>query len=250
MRLGSSILGGKPMRIPGIVDVYQVGDEWVARSWPKVQNQPNSAAQLLWRQKFRDAKAKIKSFRGAYLRAWQEIECPPGKMWIDIAIHSFLMRPLHFADIPDVDNVKLECYFSVNGFDIGPNHWDYKYAWCWNSAAWTYQSVTYGMFTTAGSKWDQVLQWVDLGWICPKGKRPKKHWKLVWKYNHVLWDDWVFPVINGQQCYVFFYNYLPDGMTMLRNYDWAAYLDFGADYALSGPPLYSPVKTWPGSFTP
>ncbi len=45
------------MRIPGVVDVYQVGDEWVARSWPKVQNQPNSAAQLLWRKKFKDAHA-------------------------------------------------------------------------------------------------------------------------------------------------------------------------------------------------
>ena len=174
MRLGSSILGGKPMRIPGIVDVYQVGTEWVARSWPKVQNQPNSAAQLLWRQKFRDAHSILKTFNGEYLRAYRAMPLPPGKMWIDVAIHSHLVSSSSFGTVnwPDSGWVELQYfdygvigpyyYYLIVFKEVYPPHWGIASTW-------------EGYF---GEKFEDIFKWNDQGWDCPKGKRPKKKWLL------------------------------------------------------------------------
>jgi len=179
MRLGSSILGGKPMRIPGVVDVYAVGDNWVARSWPKQANQPNSAAQLLWRKKFKDAHALIKTFSGAYLRFWQAIECPPGKMWLDIAMTSIMRKPENFGEVVWPENVELRCYYPL---------WDHPGFWTaaaiageWpDGSPWYYHG---GIMLRHGNCFKDVLKWNDIGWVCAKGKRPKKKWTL--SYNAI-----------------------------------------------------------------
>jgi len=163
------------MRIPGIVDVYQVGAEWVARSWPKVQNQPNSAAQLYWRKRFSDAKAEIKTWTGAYLKAWQNIECPPGKMWIDIAMHSILTDPTPFdpAIHPRTQTYKLYS----GSFAVGLLHYNYL---LWASAPdapwWNFLKLPRPFL---GHNWQTIMKWNDDGWICPNGKRPKKKWELT-----------------------------------------------------------------------
>jgi len=172
MRLGSSILGGKPMRIPGVVDVYQVGDEWVARSWPKVQNQPNSAAQLLWRQRFKDAHATIKTWTGAHMAAWQAMNCPTGKMWIDIAMTSIMKNPTLLSTIPGQYDYPgglrvrtKDTSFMHPGYYFGGTAWLFNIWW----------SLLFDPpYHIAGSQ--ENITWADCGWICPNGKRPKKKW--------------------------------------------------------------------------
>jgi len=250
MRLGSSILGGKPMRIPGIVDVYQVGDEWVARSWPKVQNQPNSAAQLLWRKKFTDAKAIIHTFPPFYKRLWQAIECPPGKMWIDIALHCLLVAPGQFSQIPQGDQMKFVLYYS----QTIPDGWMSQYCVWQNFNARMFLATGPGYNYFNGSKWADIMKWNDMGWICPNGKRPKKRWQLVYRGttpDYVGTDSLYFGVWpNGQWVYRNFYANCPTGITWAKLNYWSAGADYEADYALQMPPLYFPVHTWPGSFTP
>ena len=182
MRLGSSILGGKPMRIPGIVDVYQVGDEWVARSWPKVQNQPNSAAQLLWRKKFKDAHALIKTWTGAYMAAWQAIECPPGKMWIDIAMTSIMKKPINFEIEQPVYNTSASLrYYATGDWFMPPGYYFGgkvpPYEPIWQFAGYPPKQIH-----ASGKR----IKWNNNGWICPKGKRPKIKW---------------FPALLGEQIY-------------------------------------------------
>ena len=238
------------MRIPGVVEVYQVGDAWVARSWPKVQNQPNSAAQLLWRKKFRDAHKAVSSFRGTYLDAWRGIQCPPGKMWIDVAIHSHLMMPEQFDNIPTVSGCKFELYYSASGFDLIGLHFAQKYAWFFNENAKAYYTIGYGLWNTYGSTWPTVFKWADLGFICPNGKRPKKHWKLTYKYDNKGTGVRVEAEISGQTCWILLYDNIPDGLTLLKMYGWPSAPETRADYALIYPPIFAPVRPWPGAFVP
>lgn len=238
------------MRIPGIVDVYQVGDQWVARSWPKQANQPNSPAQLLWRQKFADAHKCISSFQGTFLNAWKGIECPPGKMWIDIAIHSYLVYPYLFSEIPSQKNCKFACYFSPNGFDIKTYHRGEQYGLWLNQEARQFWDTWIGKEWTPGSSWKDVYQWDNVGWICPKGKRPKIKWMLMLKRKQLLntWADLWF--INGQWCTIWLFPSLPAGVTISR---WNTVImpgDGSKDYCLSVAPVYCPLQPWEGSFTP
>jgi len=250
MRLGDSIIGGKPMRIPGIVDVYQVGDEWIARSWPKQQNQPNSAAQLLWRKKFADAHYAVNSFRGTYLEKWKEIECPPGKCWIDVAIHSHLVFPGGFAAIPSQFGCKFEVYYSKAGYYYWDHHFNYPYAWFWNLNAYYFMTTGASQMYTRGSAWADVMQWNDMGYICPAGKRPRKCWVLTFKSDWPTYDAYTVVDIEGQSCSIHFYNNLPNGITTLRLNRLGTTSLGGKDYCLSSPPIFCPVQTWPGAFHP
>jgi len=238
------------MRIPGIVDVYQVGSEWVARSWPRPAKQPNSAAQLLWRQKFANAHAKVSSFTGAYLRSWKAIECPPGKMWIDVAIHSFLMLPGPFNNIPTQQNIKFELYYSASP----PGDWLANYALYGNYNALQYLADGPGYTNNLASKWQDVLKWNDDGWICAKGKRPKKKWTLtnVQPYAPTQWVDfpWIGVWPAGEQCIRWFWLDASKGFTFLRNQKWPAGIGYDAGYSMCLPPIYCPVKPWPGAFIP
>ena len=238
------------MRIPGVVDVYQVGDQWVARSWPKVQNQPNSAAQLLWRKKFKDAHAIAKDFPPRYKRSWEAIESPSGKMWLDIALHCLLVAPTHFSQIPQGDQMKMELYYAPNKPD------DWMTNWCvWiNYAGLLYMSTGPGYSCHYGSTFKDVLKWNDLGWICPNGKRPKKKWQLRWTENYAPLIGADFPYIgewpNGESTMRNWFLPCPNGISWSKLLSWSAGPGYEADYALQMPPLHFPVKPWPGSFTP
>jgi len=244
MRLGSSILGGKPMRIPGIVDVYQVGDEWVARSWPKVQNQPNSAAQLLWRKRFKDAHATIKNFQGYYLERWRAIKRPVGKMWIDIAMTSIMRDPLNFADPPTMTGVKIVFYYSPTGYPVGGG----QYRLYCNTAGAQFLWTVHGYSYRAGTSWDETLKWNDLGWICAKGKRPKKRWLLDYAGPKASVIGTLSYLHNGLYYYCFTFGDSPNGVTAVDTYKWTDPVTSERKYVLLTPPSYFPVTPWDGGF--
>lgn len=174
MRLGQFLIGGKPMRIPGIVDVYQRRDQWFARSWPRPARQPDSADQLYWRERYRTSQAIVSSFRGAYLDAWRAIRCPPNKCWIDVARSCVLKRPDLFTNVNWPTAVRFRLYHDKDNFPYtnitSLLAGEYSDGSLWNFGA--APTMQYG------SSWNSVLRWDDDGWLCPKGKRPKKKWKL------------------------------------------------------------------------
>jgi len=234
MRLGSSILGGKPMRIPGIVDVYQVGDEWVARSWPKVQNQPNSAAQLYWRKRFKDAHAVVKSMTGKCLDAWRNIQCPPGKMWIDIAIHSALLGTLDTAGPLSNINLNARLAYDPNGVP----YYGTKYCLFAEQDSWFGQSLRWWTPPAKGSNWPDTMKWNDLGWTCPKGKRPKIKWGLSIQdptkyYVSYKWDYWGTNRTARRLVEEF-----PDGAVIIGLDKWIDPVTGQHEYSLWQPPIY------------
>jgi len=252
MRLGSSILGGKPMRIPGVVDVYQVGDKWVARSWPKVQNQPNSAAQLLWRKKFKDAHAMVKNWQGVYMDSWQAIDCPPGKMWIDIALHSILTMPRAWNVTPTQQDFKLELYRVDDLSTVQPDHlgqfWPLNYCLFGNAAFQSYATAGIAWHQRYGSDFTSTLKWNDLGWICPEGKRPKKKWGLSYASEEAS-DGWGnMHLVDGEMCVFWWLYYDERGVAWERLYNFPATADKESNYALEGPPLYRKPIPFPGVF--
>lgn len=186
MRLGFSIIGGRPMRIPGIVDVYQVGNQWIARSWPHPARQPNSALQLFWRQKFRAAHAKLKEFRGWYLDAYRGITCPPGKCWIDVAINSILNSLWDYPSGMINNSEAITLYYRATPFPGWPP-WGPAYAnrfkFCVIQVPVVridYTGIPYLKYHSA-DRWDQVFSWFNDGVICPKGKRERIRWGLYYK---------------------------------------------------------------------
>jgi len=221
------------MRIPGIVDVYQVGDEWVARSWPKVQNQPNSAAQLLWRKKFKDAHALIKTWTGAYMAAWQAIECPTGKMWIDIAMTSILSNEDDFATVPAIYSTphSLRYYATGDGF-MPPGYYfggkippqdtiDFLHAW-------RPQQV----HPPGG-----IIKWNNNGWICPNGKRPKIKWfpSLLGRSMPIK-HDYRRTTAKGTWWYILFDD-CPDGFIWTGLRTWVVFATKEKKWDLFGPPI-------------
>ena len=234
MRLGSSILGGKPMRIPGIVDVYQIGNEWIARSWPKSQNQPNSAAQLLWRKKFKDAHALIKTWTGTYLDAWRSIYCPPGKMWIDIAMHSIMLNPDNFDPVPsDLFSIAKLAYAPT-----GAGIWNTKYSLFAYYDSWVTQWPRWWIAPARGTTWDNTMKWDNLGTICPKGKRPKIKWGLSIKdptlYQPAYKWDWYG---WGKTARALFFDF-PDGAVIVGLEKIIDPVTGVTEYSLWQPPLY------------
>ena len=223
------------MRIPGVVDVYQVGDEWVARSWPKVQNQPNSAAQLLWRKKFKDAHAMIKTWRGMYLDAWRAIYRPPGKMWLDIAMTSIMKRPGDFRSDLSVGNVVFTLSYGTWPTPFGDSHYRLNA----NAAASVFLFDLGGFALRHGASWKDVLAWTDAGWICPKGKRPKKKWLLNYASKGVVaWKvDW--PWDNAWQFTNFYCEDCPGGITLTWLAEWTAGDPPEKNWSLSTPPIYN-----------
>ena len=242
MRLGSSILGGKPMRIPGIVDVYQVGDEWVARSWPKVQNQPNSAAQLLWRKRFVDAKEIIKKWSGNYLDAWKGIEAPSGKMWIDIAMHSLLTLPVNQFPSTIIPPLNYTLYYAPGGFGAcGANYMITR-----EFADAEHQPEYYWVEARFGAKFKEALKWNDMGFECPSGKRPKKIWQLSYASKQVGWidgpPDWYPP---GSYYYRLLEN-CPGGVTITQLVQYFPTDGGTKRLSLFFPPIYcKPVTVYP-----
>ena len=160
------------MRIPGIVDVYQVGKDWVARSWPKVQNQPNSAAQLLWRKKFKDAHTLIKTWTGAYMVAWQAIECPTGKMWIDIAMTSILTNLYWFSSVPPLYSCSASLRYYKDGDWFMPPGYYFGGKIPPSEPIGYFESHPPHHVHPPGG----IIKWNNKGWICPTGKRPKIKW--------------------------------------------------------------------------
>ena len=229
------------MRIPGIVDVYQVGDQWIARSWPKPANQPNSALQLLWRKKFADAHHTVSAFRGQYLEAWKKIECPPGKMWIDIAITSLLKTPDLFPAFMSFWNTTITLYHAKNLFP-----WpEAEYFLVADLSVAEWMPYLIHAWPRRGSKWQDVMRWDDTGWICEKGKRPKKKWTLSYSDNATFidtynWDDtvnppyWTLPV---KDC--------PEGLTFVALYKYPATETTEAGWSLLFPPIYLSPQPWP-----
>jgi len=244
MRLGDSIIGGKPMRIPGIVDTYMVGNEWVARSWPKEQNQPNSPAQLLWRKKFKDAHAMIKSWSGPYVASWRAMECPVGKMWIDIAMTSIMRAPTHFFLNRSMNGVKWTMYVPFNDYYL----LDYPMAIFGNNAAYLDWLEGYGMDYLPGETWQDVLKWNDLGMICPKGKRPKKKWGLTYAAAHLAAVGAEVIQVDGLDCVLFVFNFAPKGMVLLDNYIYPGSPGVDPFWSLDMPPLYLKPKLFTGVF--
>ena len=234
------------MRIPGIVDVYQVGDQWIARSWPKVQNQPNSAAQLLWRKKFADAHAMIKSWSGAYLASWKAIQCPPGKMWIDIAMTSILKRKTYFDYEMGVTDAELGLYALPPANPFGDNTYAFSgrslrpLCWQYINDPWFY----------LGANWPDVFKWNDLEWICAKGKRPKKKWSLSYVNNHIDGNGW-----QWQQppywCYAFATKAdCSNGLSVSNLYTYFDPVTKETVWALIEPPLYFQAVAWPPPWAP
>ena len=242
MRLGSSILGGKPMRIPGVVDVYQVGDEWVARSWPKVQNQPNSAAQLLWRKRFKDAKAKISSFRGLYLEAWQAVPCPTGKMWIDIAMTSIMKLPGSFGNVAWPNDLRF-----VLSVPQSTRPWGWAlHTRCPSNQAFANAMIWWLYGLQKLSKLETCLKWNNAGFICSKGKRPKIKWKPsidatpeqnVTVYSTNFYLSWP-PFLLISPC--------PDGLTIMKLHKNLGPPDTTIDWSLTMPPVKLTPEAWPG----
>ena len=232
------------MRIPGIVDVYQVGDQWVARSWPRPSNQPNSPAQLLWRQKFADAKAVIATFRGTYLDAWKAIECPPGKMWIDIAIRAFLMVPggFHVNPIPPQWTPH---FYKID--NPGPLQ-SWKYFLTYMPYDPMVAPIPYWPGGYHGANWKAVLKWNDNGWLCAKGKRPKKKWDLSIEADHFALCDFEnvtrWPDTNA----AFAFGDMPDGITLTRVHRNPGTATVQGYSVLLDPPMYFKPEVWTGGY--
>jgi len=241
MRLGSSIIGGKPMRIPGIVDVYQVGDEWVARSWPKVANQPNSAAQLLWRKKFKDAHALIKTWTGAHLAAWQGIECPTGKMWIDIAMTSILRSSTSFLSVPLLYNGSGALYYYATGDWFMPP----GYYFGGKTPPYDNGSSFLNSFHHFTDSSQSVIKWENNGLICAKGKRPKIKWMISYQgISFISVTGFFRGTIKGN----FAYHLLPpcpDGVTFSFLRTWIDPVSKENMWSLYGPP----IKFFPSPMT-
>ena len=242
------------MRIPGIVDVYAVGNEWVARSWPKVQNQPNSAAQLLWRKKFKDAHALIKTWQGVYLEAWRAISLPPDKMWIDIAMHSILSNENTWPSTPTQEKIKFELYYEPDISKVSPDiygiNWPENYCLIFNAAAQTYFQGPAAYVPKYGGDWQSSMLWSDLGWICPKGKRPKKKWSItpISEQNQPGSSSPV--LIDGEWCRFRWQFFNHRGVTEVGLLNWPDSPTQEKGYALVGPPLHRKPKRWPGFFVP
>lgn len=234
------------MRIPGIVDVYRVGEDWIARSWPRVQNQPNSAAQLYWRAKFRDAHALIKTWTGVYMKSWRAIHCPPGKMWLDVAMTSVMTFPGGFTRIPTQQNMKYELYFSASP----PPDWEAGYCLFRNHNARMYFADGPGYSQFDGAKWKEAMRWDDLGWICAAGKRPKKRWGLSYDAKSVSSVGSGSGWINGQFCDWYFFENIVTGIFAAKLLRWPKTETEELKWALQLPPVYAPVKLWPGQFIP
>ena len=233
MRLGSSILGGKPMRIPGIVDVYQVGDKWVARSWPKVQNQPNSAAQLFWRKKFKDAHALIKTWTGAHMAAWQAIECPTGKMWIDIAMTSIMLKPADFASVPALYySDKSLRYYPTGDWFMPPGYY-FGGKIPPQDAVITFLNYPPQHIHPPGG----IIKWNNNGWICPKGKRPKIRWlpSLFGKPVTIKWS-YQRTTVKGTWWYVLIDD-CPDGFIWTGLKTWLPLDETERKWSIWGPPI-------------
>ena len=206
------------MRIPGVVDVYQVGAEWVARSWPKVQNQPNSAAQLFWRKKFKDAHALIKTWTGAYMAAWQAIPCPKGKMWIDIAMTSLMHDPwygdLYYDAWTSTAYLRHQTK-SVWGLPEG-----YYLGGEWPEATvipgWSQGWIRHPSDNRPCVKWD------NHGFICPNGKRPKIKWvPSPTGKNITCLGSWHIGYY-GRDWYFYKYEDCPEGLNfvpLFKSYD-------------------------------
>jgi len=233
MRLGSSILGGKPMRIPGIVDVYQVGTDWVARSWPKVQNQPNSAAQLYWRKRFKDAHALIKSWTGNYMEAWQAIECPKGKMWIDIAMTSIMKQPNGFETIPDAYTCQGSLRYYAKGDWFMPPGYYFGGQVPPYDPAWYLLSFPPRHVLPSGKR----IEWANNGWICPNGKRPKIKWfpillgkqmTVAMNYRRTTADGtWMYSLIDD----------CPNGFVWTKLSIWNPFVPEEKTWSIWGPPI-------------
>lgn len=175
MRLGSSLIGGKPMRVRDVVDVYQVGNQWIARSWPRPARQPNSPLQLLWRAKFTAAHALLSRFTGQYLTAWRSISCPPDRCWIDVAMRSILCSPsgILYVNQPDYTPTALV-------FDAGNPDFPLKIRFTKVVAPSDTVDIAYHWFLNYPlNSFDNLVRWDEAGWICSKGKRPKKRYKPI-----------------------------------------------------------------------
>jgi len=233
------------MRIPGIVDVYQVGDAWVARSWPKVQNQPNSAAQLLWRKKFRDAHLLVKALTGVNLAAWQNIHCPPGKMWIDIAIRTAMIYPsvLSWPTVPDGVHIGL---FEVDSPNPGQR---WKYFATWANADGTDSNFNFMIQPRFYGTWQKTMKWNDGGWLCARGKRPKKKWDLSFLSGQAATGDYQpgdkVPIAGS---FWILGNEAVAGITTVHLvFKDATETEKSASF-LAWPPMYSFLEQWNGGF--
>ena len=232
------------MRIPGVVDVYQVGDEWVARSWPKVQNQPNSAAQLLWRKKFKDAHAVIKTWSGTYLDAWRAIKRPPGKMWIDIAMTSIMSGFLWSTEGWDAYNRSYTLYYNPAGFPDIYGEPTCKYILMPYPLGGFFVSPSPARPPRLGSNWDSVLKWNDLGFICSAGKRPKKRWSLSYESQPAaIWPGPRFPFITFGSNWTNIVD-APDGVTVTLIDRFTPIEDDKSFYVMRYPPFYVKPTLW------
>jgi len=226
--------------------VYQVGDQWVARSWPRQANQPNSAAQLLWRQNFTDAHALIKKFSGEYLKAWRAIECPPEKCWIDIAITSALQLPSYWVNQWWTAKTTHVLYYAPNYFPGTSIRYIYV----------IYFPVVvppinpYWFQPVYGSTWQTTMKWNDLGLICSAGKRPKKLWapSVISPIVYNLSGGGSYPPPGNR-----YYAYLqecPNGVTAVSVRRWLDPVSGEKKWSLVQPPIFCKPTLWPPWITP
>jgi len=84
MILSAPLDGGKVCALRGIVDVYQVNGQTIARKWPKRPVQPNTPAQVAARVAFAATSAYCASQAPEVSAAWRASRSWTGRSWLDI----------------------------------------------------------------------------------------------------------------------------------------------------------------------
>ena len=183
MKLGPGLDLIETVTLHGVVDVYKMNGQRVARKWPVKAKQPRTAKQLAHWAKVR-AINKFWHDAPGWWTSWMKSFNPPkGYSWYDMAM------------------IALWTNDTIRYVGVSPDGPPYKGAWNWADAEHTqkkwgisipadpaYDGMHYFMLTRENTSGHvEPIKWTHVGWKCYRGKKRKPLYQAdISDYNIIL----------------------------------------------------------------
>ena len=189
MILGPGLDLIETVTLHGVVDVYNMNGQRVARKWPVKGKQPRTAKQEAHWAKIRRMNEVFHACGGWFVTMMKQFNTPKGYSWYDLAMHGLWYNwyMLEYAE------VKEPC--TITGFWnwTNPEHTSKTYGVkLMSSGPGTHRPMIGGViwYDNFSGRADPI-RWIQTGWKCYRGKKRKPLFVLDLKqFEHHMPLEW------------------------------------------------------------
>jgi len=187
MKLGPGLDLIEPVYFHGIVDIYDRGNQRIARKWPCRPKQPRTAKQVAHWEKFKASIRWRKALPGWWLELWKTINTPKGYSWDDMMRRTWWRKLSATRIMPYATGPNLHYYYCEDTWEGRLPKGLYVRV---NSPVDHYPEFYWPHYKHAPNGYTIAFKWEIVGYKCFPGKKKTPQYELVFP------DGWEMGITN------------------------------------------------------